>query len=114
MKYYRTRIKDITEPDVLQVFNDLIFMVGWPPEEGFNLKVYEWFLFFFNHWKPSKLTARLIPYKCALTTRIQKLEGTNVHVLYHELCRERRYGVEEHETGNLLTFLKRVYKPTKK
>ncbi|MCB1211062.1 MAG: hypothetical protein KDK97_17195 [Verrucomicrobiales bacterium] len=114
MKYYRTRIKDITDGEVRQVFIELNTMVGWPREEQFNLRLYEWFSLFFNHWAPAKLTARLIPYQCALTTKIHKLAGTEVHTMYKELCRERRYGVEEYETGTLLTFLKRVYKPSRR
>jgi hypothetical protein len=114
MSYYRSSIEDISAPEVRQIFDDLLFMVSWEAGSQFQLRTYDWFLWFFNVWKGGNLQQKHLPYVSPLSTKISKLVKTEVHVFYAELCRERGYGPEEYDNLTLLSFLKKVYRTKKR
>lgn len=109
MSYYRAKIEDISDVLVRQIFDDLCRCVRWPIGEKYELKAYEWLMVFFQQRKGSEITQKLFPAPSPLTTRISKLAGTDVYVFCSELCRERHEGLEFHETGTVLSLVKKLY-----
>ncbi len=109
MKYYHSKIEDISAVEVLSIFDDLCRAVDWPLGEQYNLVAWKWLVMFFQHWRGSQVTQKNVPYECPLTTRITKLVDKEVRVFCRELCEERRQGLELHETKTVLTLLKKLY-----
>lgn len=108
MKYYYSRIEDISAVEVVSIFDDLCRAAGWPLGECYELTTWKWLMVFFQQ-RRGRVTKKNVPYECPLTTRITKLTGTEVHVFCRELCEERRQGFELHETSTVLTLLKKLY-----
>lgn len=109
MKYYYSKIDDISAIEVRSVFDDLCRAVGWPIGEQYNLAAWKWLGMFFKHCKRSPVTQQHVAYESPLTMRIAKLSDTQVYIFCRELCKERGLGFELYEQKTLLTLLKKIY-----
>jgi len=114
MSYYRAKVEDISSIEVRQITTDLYSAVGWGPGEHDNLRLNDWFVHFFQHFSGSDITQKHIPWSSPLTTKINKLVGTEVHVLCAELCHARSEGLENHDNRTVLSLLKALYDSPRK
>jgi hypothetical protein len=109
MSYYRSKVEDISAPEVRQLFDDLCRIRGWLPGEHYELVVYKWLILFFMDQTAAQVTAKQLAYESPLTTRISRMANSEVYVFCRELCLERGEGIEMHETGKVLTLIKKLY-----
>lgn len=109
MSYYRSKVEDISAPDVRQIFDDLCRIRDWLPGEHYEMVAYDWLIFFFMDRKASQVSTKQLAYESPLTTRISKLANSEVYVFCRELCLERGEGIEMYETVKVLSLIKKLY-----
>jgi hypothetical protein len=109
MKYYYSKIDDISAIEVRSVFDDLCRAVRWPIGEQYGLVAWKWLELFFKHSKRKPVTKQHVACESPLTTPIVKMSKTQVYVFCRELCEERRLGFELYEQKTVLTLLKKIY-----
>ena len=93
--------------------NDLLSAARYSPATNFELQVYRWLMWFFYEQPAKTLNGQLFLPQSVLTQRLSKLSGSAVFRLCQEIAQHHAQSFEAQENVNVLTFLKRAYRPQK-
>jgi hypothetical protein len=110
--YYRTPVQDLDALEIVAMCDDLLASAGYRPRESYEYPLWRWLGWFFQEQPPKKHTNKNFLPGSPLITRISKLPPALLEFC-KELARERHLGLELYADGNLLTFLKAVYRGDK-
>ncbi len=113
--FYRARVSalQVSAPDIVGMCDDLLCAARYAPGTNYELQLFRWLMWFFQEQPPKGLTGQHFLPQSVLTQRLSKLPGTGVFRLCQEISQQQGGSLKAHENVNVLTFLKRSYRPQK-
>ncbi|MES2737104.1 MAG: hypothetical protein V4672_12340 [Verrucomicrobiota bacterium] len=112
--YYRTRLEDIEDPQLSQLFVDLRAEGGWPEGEHNDLTVFSFLSLYFLQTRAGLIKQNNVTPISSLDKKVSSLAGSEVHLMCREVAHAVGEYFEAHENRKVLSFLKAMMKKLKK
>lgn len=109
MKYYYSKVEDISAIDVRSIFDDLCFAINWPVGQYYDMAAWKWLVLYFQQLRVTDITHNHIPHQGIVTSKISKLAGSEAYFFCREICQERKQGIENFVNNTVLSMLKKLY-----
>ncbi len=112
--YYHARLRDISDPEIPAICNELLAASGYAPDENFGLTFFMWFRWYFHEVRPKDLHSNHFLPGSLLTTKIEKLTGRPLYALIQEVALHNHEFFEAHANITVLSFFKKIARKLQK
>lgn len=107
--YYLTKISDLDDPIIYELFKELCSIPGWDFEQHQKLRCFDFLSLYFRQTLAGKITLKNVLKEQILHKRVDSLATTAVYTFCREIAAEHKIVFEGEESKTVLSFLQKIF-----